>query len=213
MTENSDANTEIELARRQREARKGKTQMRMEQTRGEYGNYFRSWRSLEDWKKAYESGEYKGDVWLSQSKRPAGPVDIGVSPEEVESKYQNWIENGEDPAYITIAESPPKDWITLNAEIHRTPRGLEVVYSTDKIPHRFAMERETQTLTMTKAKLLLQRYMDPSSYDGIMELLDTHSEFSKEDPSHSKILEIHCFDRSVGNIPGRNTIIGEVRNY
>lgn len=55
-----------------------------------------------------------------------------------------------------------------------------------------------------QARLLLQSYMDEQSYRDVRNLLDIY-------PNH--IVEFSVCNRSVGIIPGRNTVIWEVRLY
>lgn len=209
-TETTISLTDPALVRR--ESGKSKNEMRKKQLRGEYGNYFLSWKSVKEWKEDFGKGKYTGNLWLSQSQKSYGPVELDIPPKDLEEKYKQFVNKGFDPKYITITQFPPADWITLNAEVQLTPEGLTVDYSEEKIIHRKAFEKNPKTIKGLNAKLLLQKHMDPTSYDGIMELLDTYK-VDSNDPSRSCILEIHCFDRNLGTIPGRNTIIGEVRNY
>ncbi len=58
--------------------------------------------------------------------------------------------------------------------------------------------------TGLKAKIVLEQYLNPSDYDCIMELLDIYQDH---------IIEFSIFEKFVGNISHRNTIIWEVRNY
>gem|GEM_PF-6310790 len=192
-----------------RESGKAKDNMRKKQLAGLYGNYFKHWPTVESCLEDYEQGRYKGHLWLSQSEKPYGPVIFDIKPKNLKEEYKKFVGKGIDPKYVTIAQCPPTDWIILNAEAQLTPEGLKVIYSKKKMTHRDAFNGKTETLTGLNAKLLLQKHMDEASYEGIVELLDTHS----EDGSYSYTLEIHCFDRNLGTIAGRNTVIGEVRNY
>ncbi len=55
-----------------------------------------------------------------------------------------------------------------------------------------------------QTKVLLDRYMDPASRDDVDALLERYPDAT---------IEFTCFTVNVGNIPGRNTMMWEVRNY
>jgi len=55
-----------------------------------------------------------------------------------------------------------------------------------------------------ETKLLLERYMDPSSRDDLRDLMDMYPDAA---------IEFTCFDVKVGCFPHRSTIFWEVRNY
>jgi hypothetical protein len=55
-----------------------------------------------------------------------------------------------------------------------------------------------------EAKITLRRYLDSSSYDDLMDLVETF-------PEH--VIEFGAYETNLGNIPGRNTVIWEVRKY
>ncbi len=185
-----------------------KKDMRNRQLRGEFGNVFRFWRTPQEVK---ESG-YKGEVWFCQSERFFGPVTMDVPPEEVANVYEKWLKMGEEPKFIQIGESPPLEWRRLNAEVQLTPQGLTLTYNTKPaIHHREAMlDEEKKVVVGLQAKRVLQEYMDPQSYEDLRDLLDR---YGRDNPSYSNVVELHCFDRNVGTVPHRNSIIGEVRNY
>lgn len=58
-----------------------------------------------------------------------------------------------------------------------------------------------KTLKGLSAKLFLQRFLCPNSYDMVNELLST-----------GKLIEFTAFSENLGTIEGHNTIVWEVRN-
>ena len=60
-----------------------------------------------------------------------------------------------------------------------------------------------------EALLLLRKYLWPKSLDMIMELLD----WPVEDFSVPIVVEFSSYEKAVGDIPGHNTVIWEVRSY
>lgn len=71
-------------------------------------------------------------------------------------------------------------------------------------PWRQALRDHGQTWFGLQAKNLLKGHMDAASYNDVMELLDLY-------PGH--VIEFSVCDRQVGMVPGRNTVIWEVRDY
>jgi hypothetical protein len=54
------------------------------------------------------------------------------------------------------------------------------------------------------ASLLIREAMTPSSYDDWLMLIDRY-------PGH--VLEVSIYDRCLGDVPGRNALVWEVRRY
>lgn len=94
---------------------------------------------------------------------------------------------------------------TLLGEIVRTTRGLEGYMGVAKVPMRVAIDLGLLSpRTGATVKWLLRRYADPASQDDIDALLDLYD---------GHVVEFACFETNVGVIPGRNTLIWEVRKY
>lgn len=98
----------------------------------------------------------------------------------------------------------PKDLgnCMLNAEVARTHEGINLRYKVGNMVMRQAMNNPERAIGL-KAKIILEYYTDPASYDTIMELLDMY-------PDH--VIEFSVFDKAIG-IFNRPTIIWEVRKY
>lgn len=176
-----------------------KSDMRERQMAGEFGNTFRRWKTIEE----LENSDYRGSLWLSQSKEASGKREHGIPFSDIKERYDAWVAEGIDPKYIQINEAPPPGSRTFNAEVLDAPNGLIVFYSTEKVTHDVAMKNPLHAVGM-QAKELLRKYMDESSYADLEVLLEQY-------PNHA--IELHCFNQNVGTIPHRNTIIGEVRTY
>jgi hypothetical protein len=100
-------------------------------------------------------------------------------------------------------------WSIFKGEVyeqyHTPPYGLcAYVNFKGNMPWREALRDYGQHFFGLEAKLQLQKYMDPSSYDDVRTLLEEY-------PDH--VVEFSVCDRSVGIIPGRNSVIWEVRKY
>lgn len=69
---------------------------------------------------------------------------------------------------------------------------------------RVALEQAPEHYSGLSAKLILEHFLDPSSYDDLMAVAYNY-------PDH--MIEFGCYNQDVGVIPHRNTVIWEVRNY
>lgn len=96
------------------------------------------------------------------------------------------------------------DGVTIQGELQRLPGGLYLRYTTKDLPMRVAWKHHEAHAHGLTAHALLQTHCDPSSYDCLMELLDTYDD---------AVVEFSAHNRDVGVIPRRNTIVWEVRHY
>lgn len=109
-----------------------------------------------------------------------------------------------DPTRYYFNESAPDEHLVLQGEVTRETWGLELKYSTKPgLVMREAM-RDAQWARGLVADMLLRAHLDASSYDALMELLDTY-------PNH--VVEFSTYSRALGAIPGRNTVVWECRDY
>lgn len=116
--------------------------------------------------------------------------------------HADWVKRGRR---FIMDDSVPNDKQTILGEIGRGLTGLYGVIGTTPLPMRPAA-KQGLLLPRTGATILalLDRFMDPSSRDDVYQLLDLYPDAT---------IEFSCFTVDVGNIPGRNTMIWEVRNY
>lgn len=105
--------------------------------------------------------------------------------------------------------SVPNDKTLIQGELCQTDRGLyafvAVSPSVGLEPMRLTMAKGLhRSYWRAEANALMRRYIDASSLDDIRDLFDLYPD---------AVIEFAAFAVNVGNIPGRNTIIWEVRNY
>lgn len=104
----------------------------------------------------------------------------------------------------TFNESMPDDNLVLQGEVARTWRGLELTWDdTPGLGMKDAMKRSAKMLG-ARALCLLRAELWPSSLDDLWALLDLYPD---------AVIEFSAYDRAVGVLPHRNTIIWEVRDY
>jgi hypothetical protein len=118
--------------------------------------------------------------------------------------YSEWVKL--DVPFIMDSATYPavfKD-ITLQGEVCRTFRGWEGFMGyTPGLPMRKAFPF-MRAVSGSEVLVLFDRWMDPSSQDDLRDLLDLYPDAT---------VEFTCFTKDVGNIPCRNTILWETRNY
>ena len=108
-------------------------------------------------------------------------------------------------------ETAPDEFATLQGEILELPGfGLylgafarERKHIGEMIQHREAMKRAVDYRNLS-ARTVLRHYLSPASYDDVQEVLELY-------PEH--VIEFSTYAKNLGNRPGRNTIIWEVRKY
>jgi len=127
-----------------------------------------------------------------------------VDRKEFWNTVRNWNE-WKIPFIMDSATFPADDsHITLQGEVCRTFRGWEGFMGyTPGLPMRKAFPY-MRAVSGSEVLVLLDRWMDPSSQDDIRDLLDLYPEAT---------IEFTCFTKDTGNIPGRNTLLWETRNY
>ena len=120
--------------------------------------------------------------------------------------HMRWTSAGRK---FIMDDGVPNDRTTMQGELCRTERGLYGFFvvspSRGLPPMRETMARGLHRSYYGAAvQYILGKYLDPSSQDDVRDLLDLYPD---------AVIELAAFDVNVGNLPGRNTVIWEVRNY
>ncbi len=123
---------------------------------------------------------------------------------ELEKELEDLRNKGVKNNEMSFNQSMPNDKILIQAEIKRTSKGLYLLYSTVKKPMNLAFKEEIKHAFGLEALLILETYLYPQSYSDIMNLFEMFPE---------SVIEFGTYSVYVGDLPGRNTIIWEVRNY
>jgi hypothetical protein len=166
---------------------------------GLLGNKAITWKSYEE---ILNSG-WKGLVCIRgkdgiQRGRVKYNVYINDAPKVIEGFREDGIEN------ITFNQSMPDEHLIIQGEVMRTFLGLSLWYTTKKVPMNKALAEESLYANGLKANLILEAFMDSSSYSDLKALFDLFPD---------SVIEFSTYDIAVGDIPNRNTVIWEVRNY
>lgn len=106
---------------------------------------------------------------------------------------------------FTMDDVCPDEYQTIQGEVCRTHRGLEGYIGASRLPMRKAMAAGIlKSRSYLETSILLSSYMDPASRDDVEAFLELFPDAT---------IEFTCFTINVGNIPNRNTLFWEVRNY
>lgn len=127
---------------------------------------------------------------------------------EVEDEWQWMLEHGADPdlMYISAIHAQFNDSVTMQGELSRWPTGwrLEAVVGKDAPGIlRYAMAKASVYSGLV-ARHILECHLWPSSYEDLLALFELYPD---------SVVELSACSFEVGTVPGRNTIIWEVRNY
>lgn len=161
--------------------------------RGLFGNRLRSWNS---YKKLMED-PYNGNVTI-RSLKTAYASQYEVPKQNVLSKIIGPVE------HYKFNESAPEHDMIVQGELMTLPGGLYFYYSFEKLPMKVALSVCPKHDTGLIVNEILRYTCTPSSYEDILELLDTYK---------NHVIELSVFNKNVGILPHRNTIIWEVRLY
>ena len=165
---------------------------------GEFGNRIRSFDSYAD---LCKSG-YQG-LTVVRYKVPGHPFcRYEIPRHQVEEVLEEFVSKGARRDLFTFNESAPDSRLILQGEVCRSIRHLELHYSRAQLPMRKALREDPQCACGLQALTLLRGALWPKSLTMLQELLE-----------YDAVVEFSAFDRAVGDIPGHNTLIWEVRNY
>lgn len=133
---------------------------------------------------------------------PGGRFDL-VRREEATNIAADWTKKGQ--VYSLDGSVGPQS-VVFQGELLRSHKGLEGFFAIEpRMTMRASLNaRLHKHMDGARLACLLRHYLDASSYDDVMILLETYPD---------SVIELSVFDHWVGEIPRRNTIIWEVRNY
>ncbi len=171
---------------------------------GAFGNKLRAWPTITDW----EESNYYGPVVLRVLTRECGgPCAFDIPRFAVrDTRHSIKFRDYPDDA-IMVNEMAPNHFVRLQGEyaneilaghagyfFHSRLAGVMPAALRVCGAHAFGLA----------ADLMIREAMAPASYEDWRMLLDQY-------PNH--VLEVSIFDRCLGDIPGRNALVWEVRRY
>ena len=167
---------------------------------GDFGNKPQTWNSIGD----YLSSGFTGEIAI-RYKLPASPFcRFGLNRDSVDRAVEDFIKAGAKVELMTFNEVINDESITIQGEVQRGLQGYDLRYSHAKKPMRNALSESQEHASGLRATMLLRHFMDSSSYEDLQLLFDSYPD---------SVVEFTACSRDLGNIPNRNTVFWEVRNY
>lgn len=169
---------------------------------GAFGNRLRVWLSL----KALRASTYQGPLSIRYLGEEGGRWTFyNVANDNAEQMCQRIITEGGEAARIIFNENAPDERLVLQGELWTgADRLYWLIYSRLKAKMREALRTRPLFSFGLSTLMLLRGAMTPSSYADMETLVEMY-------PAHA--IEFSVYSMCCGNIPGRNTVIWEVRRY
>jgi len=176
-----------------------KRQFVREYQKGTFGNRAPTWNTLAE----FQASGYRGLVHI-RNRVAGGPTWYDIPAQEVAQTWTDLVRKGIKADSLYLSGMAPHHKGTIQGEIRRDELWLTLTYCSAKLPMRESMANGASTAHGLAATMMLRHYMDPASFDWVMDLLDMY-------PDH--VIEFSCFSIPWGTIPNRNTVVWEVRQY
>jgi hypothetical protein len=166
-----------------------------------FGNRAETWNSLQE----VSNSSWKDTICIRAKKRVGSKNTIFDIPlSQVPQEVDNMIKNKTKKEDIYFIQTMPNKHLLIQAEVMLTEQGLYLQYTTIKKPMNLGFKEETLHAYGLKALNLLKSNLSPPSLQDLNALFELFP---------NSIIEFSCYNVPVGTIPGRNTVIWEVRNY
>lgn len=167
---------------------------------GLLGNQMPSWPDAES---AIRDG-HTGEVMV-RCKEPDSPLmRPNVPVRDAERVIGEFVASGKPRGQFYLTWMSPYVGRLLNAEAWRAPGGLYLNYSRSQTHLRDALDHDGHHAEGLRAVLILQGACDPNSMDDLRGIWERYPD---------AVIELTAFDRQIGSLPGRNTVVWEVRDY
>jgi hypothetical protein len=172
-------------------------------TTGAFGNRLRAWQNPDE----YHRSGFGGRVVLRYLGGSVGGLwcRYNLSPDEVDEVIAELVAEGADRSRIMVNEAAPDTHVIFNGELWTGADPMDaLLYSTVRAHMRPALAAEQLRVSGLQSRMILRGLMTPSSYEDLQVLIEQY-------PDHA--IELSIFSICVGDIPGRNALVWEVRQY
>jgi len=168
---------------------------------GLFGNKVLTWNSLQEIK---ESG-WKNKICIRSRKGIArGKTRFDIPLEEADKNVKEMVEEGMKIEELFFNQSMPNESLTLQGEITLTEKGIYLLYTLVKKPMNLGLKEQSLHAFGFKAKAILEHFLSPICLDEVYLLLNFFPDC---------VIEFSSYSCLIGNLPHRNTVIWEVREY
>lgn len=170
-------------------------------TTGAYGNRLRAWASFND----YVVDDFQGRVALRSRRGVAGPCVYNLHGlQQAMKAYTGLIKAGVTPASLMVNEMAPNKECLQGELWTGGDHPWYFLHSFHRAPMREALRYSSAVTQGLAARCLLKSMMTPSSFADLELLVE---EFQDH------VIELSVFDCCLGDIPGRNALVWEIRQY
>jgi hypothetical protein len=167
---------------------------------GKCGNTMPSWPTP----RAARASGYHGTVMVRYRSPDSPFMRADVEMDDVPAAYAEFVARGADPRKLYITHMTAQVGRRLNGELWRGPGGLYLHHSTAQTHLRAALEQSGRHAENSAALSILRWACCPNSLDDLMTLLDLYQD---------AVIEFTAYDAEIGDVPHRDCIVWEVRNY
>ena len=169
--------------------------------RGFFGNKPLVWNSLEE---CVQSGWKDGICIRVKTGVIRSRTKFDLNYEQAKEYVEQLRQEGVNEKQLSFNQSMPNNELLIQGEIVRSIDNYWLSYSTAKKPMNLALAEKTEYDKGIKALELMKAHLSPSSYEDLQILFDIFPD---------SVIEFSTYNMLVGNLPNRNTIFWEVRNY
>lgn len=172
-------------------------------TTGAFGNRLRAWKTLDE----YHASNFGGRVVLRYLGGSVGGqwCRYNLDHDRVDAVAAEIIAEGAERDKIMVNEAAPDSHVIFNGELWTGADPVDaLLYSTVRAHMRPALAAEQLRTHGLASRMLLRSLMTPSSYEDLQVLVEQYD-------NHA--IELSIFSICVGDIPGRNALVWEVRQY
>jgi hypothetical protein len=167
---------------------------------GEFGNRLQVWRTCEE----YVNSGFTKPIGIRNVKADSPFCRYDIPPRMVMPVVQEFMTKGCPLGDMTFTEAAPDTALIIQGEIIIYRDVLELTYSKVKRQMRIALKEKPEYASGNHAHQILKHCCDTNSYEWMMWLLEAYEDHA---------VEFSTYNRYLGNIPRRNTLIWEVRKY
>lgn len=168
---------------------------------GEFGNRAPTWDSYLDLIGCPNWLNKPGQLFHVRNRIAGAETWYNVSKNELWPVWNNAAQKyGQSNLYISAMA--PTHMTTMQGEVQRSTRYLDLIYSRVKKPMRDALAEQSHKISGALALQMLLFYMEPKSWDWMRHLLYAYDDH---------VIEFSCYDVHWGTISGYNTVFWEVR--
>lgn len=168
---------------------------------GFFGNKAKTWTKFEDFEK---DGKHK-KVNIRVKTPGIGSRSLySLELQDIVPAITKLKEEGYPEHQIVFNQCMPDEKLLIQGEVMRTSQGYSLYYTLAKKPMNLGFEEDRNHAQGLSVLMILKHLLSPPSFADLESLFELFPD---------SIVEFSCYSVPVGNIPGRNTVIWEVRNY